>query len=394
MNTRDIVDVFDKYVIANYNRLPIAIEKGEGSWVWDVEGKRYLDLFPGWGVDGIGHCHPKVVKAIQEQAAKLLHVANNFYIPKQGELAKHISEKSFGGKCFFANSGAEAVESAIKLARLWGDPKGKHNIITMVDSFHGRTFGALSATGQEKFHKGIGPIVSGFKYVPFNDIEALKQAIDDTTCAIMMEPVQGEGGVNIGEAPYLQAARKLCDEKDILLILDEVQTAPGRTGKWFGFQHYGVEPDIMTMAKMLGGGVAIGGICAKPDVAEKLVLGTHASTFGGNPIACAAAVATFGAIDEENLLENAVMAGDRIRGHFNRMKDKFEFIKEVRVIGCMAAIELDRPGAQIVKRCIEKGLFINCTHDTVLRGLPSMAITPEEIDEGMSILEKALEEES
>ena len=394
MKTREVVATFEKYVISNYMRLPIAIEKGEGSWVWDVEGKRYLDLFPGWGVDGIGHCHPKVVKAIQEQAAKLLHVANNFYIPKQGELARHISEKSFGGKCFFANSGAEAVEAALKLARLWGAPQGKHEIVTMLDSFHGRTFGSLSATGQEKFHKGIGPILPGFKHVPFNDIDALKAAVGDATAAIMLEPVQGEGGVNIGDTAYLQGVRKLCDDKGILLILDEVQTAPGRTGKWFGFQHYGIEPDIMTMAKMLGGGVAIGGICAKPEIAEKLVPGTHASTFGGNPIACAAAVATFQAIEEEKLLDNAVMAGDRIRGHFNRFRDKFDFIKDVRVIGCMAALELTKPGAPVVKRCIENGLFINCTHDTVLRGLPSIAITAEEIDQGMAILEKALEEES
>jgi acetylornithine/N-succinyldiaminopimelate aminotransferase len=393
MNTKQIVAMYDKCVIANYKKLPVAIVKGKGSWVWDADGKKYLDLFPGWGVDGLGHCHPKVVKAVTDQLKKLLHVANNFYIEPQARLAQIISEKGFGGKSFFCNSGTEAVEAAIKLARVHSAPQNKFGIITMLNSFHGRTYGSLSATGQDKFHQGVGPVLPGFKHVPFNDLAALEAAIDKQTCAIMMEPVQGEGGVYIAKKDYLRSVRKLCTERGLLLILDEVQTSPGRIGKWFGHQHFGVTPDIMTMAKTLGGGIAIGGICAKPEIAAKLVPGTHAATFGGNPIACAAGIATFEAIEEENLLENAIKVGERIKAHFTRLKKKFSYVKEVRVLGCMAGMELTRPGAGITQRCLDNGLFINCTHDTVLRMLPSMATTAEEVDLAADILEKAMEGE-
>ena len=394
MKTREIIKLYDRYVMANYRRTPIAIVRGKGSHVWDAEGKRYLDLFPGWGVDGIGHCHPKVVAGVTAQLKKLLHVDNTCYMEPQARLAEIIAKKSFGGKSFFCNSGAEAVEGAIKLARVHNAPNGRFGIITMLNSFHGRTYAALSATGQEKFHTGVGPLLPGFKHVPFNDLKALEKAVDKTTCAIMLEPVQGEGGVVIATKEYMQGVRKLCDKKGLLLILDEVQTAPGRTGKWFGYQHYGITPDIMTMSKMLGGGIAVGGICAVPEVAKSLVPGTHASTFGGNPIACAAAIATFEAIEKEGLLKNAVAAEKRIRGHLVKMQKKFSFVKEVRVIGCMAALELDRPGAQIRRRCLDSGLLINCTHDTILRMLPSMAITAAEIAEGMEILGQVLAQES
>lgn len=393
MNTKETIALYEKYVIANYGRLPIAIVKGEGSRVWDADGRRYLDLFPGWGVDGLGHCHPHVVKAVQEQATKLFHVANNFYMPPQAILAGHIAEKGFGGKSFFCNSGAEAVEAAIKLARLHF--KGERDgVVTMLNSFHGRTFGALSATGQEKYHRGVGRLLPGFKHVPFNDLDAVAEAVDETTCAVLLEPVQGEGGIHIASKPFMQGLRRLCDERGILLICDEVQCAPGRTGKWFGYQHYDITPDIITMAKMLGGGMAIGGICARPEIAQSLVPGTHASTFGGNPMACAGAIATFEAIEQEGLLLRATAIGERFRRHLDAFAQTFDFVKEVRVIGCMVALELDRPAQPVVNRCIENGLFVNCTHDTVVRMLPALTIRDEEIDEGMAILKRALEDQT
>jgi len=392
MNTQETIALFEKYVIANYSRLPIAIVRGQGSHVWDAEGRRYLDLFPGWGVDGLGHCHPRVVRAVQEQAERLFHVANNFYIPPQGVLARHIAEKGFGGKSFFCNSGAEAVEGAIKLARLHF--KGERDtVITMENSFHGRTFAALTATGQDKYHQGVGRLLPGFKYCPFNDLAAVEAAVDESVCAVLLEPVQGEGGIHIATPEFLLGLRKLCDAHGILLIFDEVQCAPGRTGRWFAHQHYGITPDIMTLAKMLGGGLAIGALCATDEVARSLVPGTHASTFGGNPIACAGAIATFEAIEAEGLLDRASAIGRRFRDHLGRFADRFDFVREVRVLGCMVALELDRAGTPIVDRCIENGLFINCTHETVLRMLPAMTVSDEEIDEGMAILEKALEAE-
>ena len=393
MTTQDTIRQFERYVIQNYTRTPIVFVRGEGSRLWDADGRCYLDLFPGWGVNGLGHCHPRVVAAIREQAGKLLHVANNYYMEPQGRLAQIISEKSFGGQCFFCNSGAEAVESAIKLARLH-TPEGKYKIITMENSFHGRTLAAITATAQAKYQKGLDPLPAGFTYVPFNDVPAVEVAIDDATCGVMVEPIQGEGGINVPDADYLAALRALCDSRGLLLILDEVQTGAGRTGKWFGHQHFGVEPDIMAMAKALGGGVAIGAIAARPEVAKSLVPGTHASTFGGNPIACAAAIAAFEAIEEEGLLEHAARIGKYARGRFEALRERFSFIKDVRGLGVMIGIELDRPGADVVNRCLERGLLINCTHDTVIRLLPAMIVTQEEMDQGIAILEEAFSMES
>jgi len=389
MTKKETLELFERYVIPNYTRIPVVFVRGDGAWLWDADGKRYLDLFPGGGVNGIEHCHARVVAAIREQAGQLLHVANNYYMEPQGRLAKIISDRSFGGQCFFCNSGAEAVEAAIKLARLHTPPE-KYKIITMRNSFHGRTLAAITATAQPKYQEGFGPLPQGFVYVPFNDLDAVANVIDDATCAVMVEPVQGEGGINIPSPDYLSGLRRLCTERGLLLILDEVQTGVGRTGKWFAHQHYGVTPDIMTMAKALGGGTAIGGIEATPEVAKSLVPGKHASTFGGNPLACAAAIATFEAIEEEGLLENAARMGDYACGRFEELSAKFAFIKDVRVLGMMMGIELDRPGADIVKRCLDAGLLINCTHDTVLRMLPPMTTTKEQIDEGVRVLSEVM----
>jgi len=372
--------------------MPIAIARGEGSRIWDTEGKCYLDLFPGWGVDGIGHCHPRVVAALRDQAGTLLHVANHFYMEPQGRLAELIATRSFGGKCFFCNSGAEAVDGAVKLARL-ATGGTRYGVITMENSFHGRTFCGVSATGQAKYRQGMGPLLPGFKHVPFNDLDAVETAIDGTTGAVMLEPIQGEGGVNIAKPEFLQGLRRLCDGRGLLLIFDEVQTGVGRTGRWFGHHHFGVEPDIMTLAKSLGGGIAIGAFEARPEIAKYMVPGTHASTFGGNPMACRAAIATFEAIEAEDLLANARRVGERIGRRFAEFKTKFGFVKEGRTLGCMCGLELDRPGAPIVKRCLQKGLLVNCTHEKVIRLLPALTITAAEVDEGMDILEKTLAEE-
>jgi len=393
MTTQETLGIFDRCVIPNYGRSPVVFVRGEGSRLYDADGKAYLDLFPGWGVNILGHCHPKVVAAIREQAGKLLHVANNFYTEPQGELAELISDRSFGGQSFFCNSGAEAVEAAIKLARI-STPEGRYKIVTMENSFHGRTLTAITATAQPKYHKGFEPLPRGFTYVPFNDLAAVEGGIDDETCAVMFEVVQGEGGVNIADRECVEAIRELCNRHGMLLIFDEVQTGVGRTGEWFGHRWIGVEPDIITMAKGLGGGVAIGGIEAKKEVAKALVPGTHASTFGGNPLAAAAGCATFRAIEEEGLLENVRKQSAFIEQRLTEFKDQFPFIREVRVVGMMIGVDLDRSGADIVSRALEKGLNINCTHKTVLRMLPALNVTRAELEEGISILVEALEGET
>ena len=391
MNADKVIELFDKYVVPNYTRKPVVLVKGEGSYVWDSTGKRYLDLFPGWGCNGLGHCHPKVAKALKQQAGRLIHVDNTFYNELQGELAMLIAVHSFGGKCFFCNSGAEAVEGAIKFARI-ATPPGRNKVITMRDSFHGRTLAAITATGQDKYHRGIGPLSPGFDHVPYNDIDALAAAVDDETCAVLLEPVQGEGGVNLADESYLTRVRELCDGQNVLLILDEVQTGCGRTGEYFAHTLFGIDPDLMTLAKALGGGVAIGAIEARPDIADRIVPGLHASTFGGNPLACAAAVAMFKAIDEENLLENARTMGKHLRRRLRELAQETGLITEVRGRGLMVGAELTFPGADLVKACMENGLLINCTHDTVLRLLPPMTVSESEINEGITILADALQE--
>jgi acetylornithine/N-succinyldiaminopimelate aminotransferase len=300
-----------------------------------------------------------------------------------------LSKKSFGGKTFFCNSGAEANEAALKLARRHTD-KRKYKYITCESSFHGRTFAAVTATGQPKYHEGFLPMVPGFDYVPFNDIDALKEAFCDETAAVMIEPIQGEGGVNVATQEYMLAIRQLCDEHNALMILDEVQTGMGRTGKWFGYQHYDVEPDIITLAKALGGGVAIGAMMATPDVAASLVPGTHASTFGGNPLACAAGVAVIEAIEEEGLLENAIKMGEYAKSKLEALKEKHSIIDHVRGKGLMIGIQLTADGGDIVSKCLERNLRINCTHDTVLRFMPAMNITAEQLDAAIDILDNVL----
>ncbi len=390
MAKSSIIELYNNYVIPNYARNPIVFVKGEGVYVWDENGKRYLDLFSGWAVSSLGHCHPNVTKAMQEQAATLVHMPNIYYTGPQGILAKYISENSFNGQSFFCNSGAEANESAIKLARIHNSPKGKYKIITMGDSFHGRTLATITATAQPKYHTGFSPLVEGFTYVPFNNLGEVEKAIDNKTCGIMFEPIQGEGGINIADKEFMEGLRKICDDNDILLILDEVQSGMGRTGKYFAYQHYDIIPDIMTLAKSLGNGTAIGAMAASKEVAKSLIPGSHASTFGGNPLACAAAVAVFETIQSEGLLENAAEMGNYSFEQLSNLAKEFDVIKEVRGIGLMIGIELKIGASETVMKCMEAGLLLNCTHEKVIRLMPQLNVKKEHIDEGLEILKNVL----
>ncbi|MDK2794782.1 MAG: acetylornithine/N-succinyldiaminopimelate aminotransferase [Caldanaerobacter sp.] len=382
-----------KYLMNTYSRYPITLVEGKGTKVWDDKGNVYLDFIAGIAVNSLGHCHPALVNALKNQSEKLIHCSNLYWNENQIQLAKIIAENSFGDKVFFANSGAEANEGAIKLARKYASLKygsKRYKVISAKNSFHGRTFGALTATGQEKYHKGFGPLLSGFKYVPFNDIDALKETIDDEVCAIMLEVVQGEGGIHEATPEYIKAVREICDENDILFIIDEVQTGIGRTGKLFGYEHYGITPDIMTLAKGLGGGFPIGAIVAKED---KSVFspGDHASTFGGNPLACAAGIAVMKEITKEGFLDSVAQKGEYFKGKLESLKEKHSVIKEVRGKGLMIGCEMDMEEASdIVTKAMGKGLLINCISHNVLRFVPSLTVTEEEIDTAIIILDDVL----
>ncbi len=389
MTQDDVFEQYSQFVMNNYKRTKLVVAQARGSTFWDLDGRKYIDLFPGWGCSLLGHCHPRVVEAIREQAGRLIHVDNTFYTVEQGRLARMLSERSFGGRAFFCNSGTEANEAAIKLARKHAGP-GRYKIVTMEKSFHGRTYGGMSATAQSRIHSGFEPLVPGFVYVPYNDFDAVAAAVDDETAAVMLEPIQGEGGVNIPAEDYLPRLRDLCDDRNLLLILDEVQTGMGRTGKWFGYQHAGIEPDIMTLAKATAGGAPLGVTLARPEVADAFTPGTHASTFGANSLVVRAGLATIEAIEAEGLLERAVQVGETIAARVLEMRSRFAFIEGVRHRGAMIGVQLSVPGAEVVTAALELGLRVNCTQETVLRMLPAMTITNEELDEGLGILAEAL----
>jgi predicted acetylornithine/succinylornithine family transaminase len=391
---------FARYVIPNYRRFPVCLVRGEGSWVWDAEGHRYLDFFPGWGCNLLGHCPPRVVEAVRDQVGQLIHVPNTWFMEPQGAFAQALSERSLGcdlhpGQCFFCNSGAEANEAAIKLARAHGHAQGRYKIVTMEGGFHGRTFAALTATAQPKYHAGFEPMVPGFVYVPYNDLEAVARVLDHETAAVLVEPIQGEGGVNIPDPGYLPGLRRLCDERKVLLMLDEVQTGMGRTGHWFAYQQYDVaaEPDVLTCAKALAGGIAAGVMIARPQVAEVLKPGMHAATFGGNPIACRAGMATIETIEEDGLLERGLAIGERFRGQFEALRRELpERIREVRVRGVMIGLDLTFDASDVVSECLKRRLLINATHGHVVRLLPALTISDDQIDQGCAILAGVLRE--
>lgn len=393
MKKQDIIKDSEKYILSTYARTPAIFVKGKGMTLTDIDGKKYLDFFPGWGVNNVGHCHPKVMSAVRDQISKLIHIPNNFYIINQVKLAKEIIRCSFPGKVFFCNSGAEGCEAAIKFARAYG--KGdRTEIITMKKSFHGRTMGALAATGQPKYQQGFDPLPQGFQSVEFNDINAVKKAINPKTIAIMLELVQGEGGINIASKQYIEDLRKICDEKDILLIFDEVQTGMGRTGEIFGFKNYNVQPDLMVLAKGLGGGLPIGALVAKNKIADTFKPGMHASTFGGSPLVTKAALGTFKAIHSDKMLKNAKVLGKYIIEKLETLKDKFDCVIAVRGLGLMIGIELNIEGKEIFDECFKNGLIINCTQGNILRFMPALNVTKKQADKAIFILEKALERSS
>ena len=383
----------EKYVAQTYGRYPIALIRGKGTKVWDKNNKQYLDFVSGLAVDNLGHCHPAVVSAIKKQADKLLHVSNLYHIEPQSQLAEQLTSLCFADKFFFCNSGTEAVESAIKLARKFSFDQGhpeRTEIITMQNSFHGRTLGALSATAQKKYHTGFQPLLQGFNYVPFNNIQAVKKAISKKTCAVLVEPIQGEGGVNIPDPSYLKGLKSLCKNNGILLIFDEVQTGFGRTGSLFAHQLFKTKPDIMTVAKALGGGVAIGALGATNRVMKSFAPGTHAATFGGNPLACAAALASLKVITGKGFLKNTLETGAYFMKRLQELEQENPIVKSVRGKGLILAVELKKPGGEVVMECMENGFLINCIRQNVLRFLPPLNVTRKDINSLMLVLNKSL----
>lgn len=399
MDIRKIFEESSHYVMDTYNRMPVVLKKGRGVKVWGVNGKEYLDFVAGIAVNVLGHCHPKVVVAIQKQAQRLIHVSNFYYNEPQVKLAKLLVENSFADKVFFCNSGAEANEGAIKLARKYAKENLKpdrYEIITALNSFHGRTMATLTATGQERFHKGFEPLMPGFRYVQFNNLKDLESAINERTCAVMLEPIQGEGGIKIPSPDYLKGVREICDREGILLILDEVQTGMGRTGRLFGYEHYGIKPDIMTLAKGLGGGVPIGAILATERVASSFKPGSHASTFGGNPLCCASAIATIETILEDGIiLDQCRRMGEYLMKGLMELKDEYSnIIIDVRGMGLMIGMEMSTDCFEIVKDCLERGLIINCTAGNVLRFTPPLIVQKKDIDHMLDILDDVLRRRS
>ena len=394
MKEKKIKDLVDKNIMNTYRRTPIALVKGKGALVEDAQGRQYLDFVAGIAVCNLGHAHPKVVKAVRKQAKDLMHVSNLYYTRPQAEVAALLTKNSFADKVFFCNSGAEANEAAIKLARKYAHENlgpEKFELITMKDSFHGRTMATITATGQEKFQFGFTPLLDGFRYVPFNDPQALEAAITPRTCGIMLEPVQGEGGVIIPDEGYLERVREICDRHRLLMIVDEVQTGIGRTGKLFAYEYSGVKPDIMTLAKALGNGFPVGAMLATDEVARAFSPGNHASTFGGNPLAMAAVRATLKTILEDDILENCLETGAYFLEKLQQLKERHDIITDVRGKGLMLACSLSIEGAEIVTGCQEEGLLINCTGGKTLRFVPPLIITRQDVDKAVYILDDVME---
>lgn len=396
LDGESIFELSDRAVMHTYGRIRVAFVRGEGARLWDTEGRSYLDFVTGLAVNSLGHAHPRLKEAIAEAAGALLHTSNLYYIPSQAELAAALVERTGLDRVFFCNSGAEANEAAIKLARRYQKQAGrpeKTEIVTAINSFHGRTLATVTATGQTKYQQGFEPLPPGFRYVPLNDVAALKEVLGPATAAVLLEPIQGEGGIHPCTPEYLQAVRRLCDETGTLLILDEVQTGVGRTGRFLAAEHFGVKADVCTLAKGLGGGVPIGATLATEEAAKGFEPGSHASTFGGNPLACRAALAVLQVIDEENLLERVSQAGNRLAEGLDALRARFSAVAgERRGIGLMIGVELRVPGTDVLNRCREKGLLVNVIGGKVLRMLPPLNVQDEEVDEALSVLEEVFEE--
>jgi acetylornithine/N-succinyldiaminopimelate aminotransferase len=389
------MDRADRFMFQTYKRIPITLVKGDGCRVWDENGKEYLDFIGGIAVCALGHSSPILSKALHEQSQKLVHVSNLFYTQPQTELAQILVENSAGDRVFFCNSGAEANEAAIKLARrYWRDKSGseRHTILTMENSFHGRTMATLSATGQEKIRTGFDPLLDGFRYVPFNDLRALESSIDQSVLAVMVEPIQGEGGVVVPDPDYLTGVREICSNRGILLILDEIQVGMGRTGKLFAYQHFGITPDIITLAKSLGNGIPIGAMLAREELGGAFGPGSHATTFGGTPLITAGATAVVRSLLNDGWIENASVMGTYFKNELINLKQKHAVIRDIRGLGLIIGVELVIEGAEIVTACMERGFLINCVQDRVLRFVPPLIIGKEEIDPLIACLDEVLEE--
>ena len=394
--TDEFIEKDRRFVMQTYSRVPIALSHGRGAVVVDVEGREYLDFLGGLAVNVLGHCHPRVVEAIERQSSSLIHCSNLYYIPAQVELAERLVEVSGFDRAFFCNSGTEANEAALKLARIYAKKRygpSKYEIVSASNSFHGRTMGSLAMTGQDKYQRGFEPIPHGFARIRFNELNSLEPAITDRTCAVILEAVQGEGGVHVATRDFLKRVRELCDEKGALLIMDEIQCGMGRTGAMFAYSHFGIEPDMVTMAKGLGGGVPIGVLLAREEVAAAFEPGNHASTFGGNPLACSAALATLKAIEEERLVERARELGAYFVERLEQVAGRHGSIREIRGLGLMIGVELEFPGAGGVRACLERGLLTNCTAERVVRFLPPLTVSEEEIDRAVSVFEYSLSDE-
>jgi acetylornithine/N-succinyldiaminopimelate aminotransferase len=393
MNNAEIVELTHRNLVDVYGCLPIAFVRGHGAYLYDADGNRFLDFFCGLAVTSLGHGNPRVVRAIKEQAEKLTHVSNVFHTEPTARLTERLANRFGGGKVFLANSGAEANEAAIKLARRWGSGagNGRYEILATLGSFHGRTLATLSATGQEKYHQGFQPLMPGFRLLPFDDLAALDRARHDETVAVMVEPIQGEGGVVMPRPDYLKRLREFCDRNKMLLILDEVQTGTGRTGRFFAYEYAGIKPDMVTLAKALGGGLPIGAMIARPEIASSFTPGTHGSTFGGNPVACAAAVAVMDALDQDGVLENATSVGAYILERLRNFAKSCDRIAEVRGLGMIIGVVLKHDTRPIIDACIKDRLLVNGTAGNVLRLLPPLNLTREEADAGLNIIEKALQ---
>jgi acetylornithine/N-succinyldiaminopimelate aminotransferase len=393
MDTRKWMAEADRVMAATYKRTPVVFSKGAGCTLWDTDGRAYLDFVSGIAVCNLGHAHPAVADAVFEQAKTLVHVSNLYYTTPQTELAAWLVDHSFADRVFFCNSGAEANEAAIKLARKYFKDKGepdRYRIVSMIQSFHGRTMGTLSATGQDKIKQGFSPILEGFDFVPFNDFEAIREKIDASTCAILLEPVQGEGGIRSADPQFLENIRRLCDETGTLLIFDEIQTGIGRTGKLFAYEHFGVKPDIMTLAKALANGLPIGAMLAKESVAAAFVPGSHASTFGGTPLVTAASLCVLKTIERENIIGHCAEVGLYFKERLQELKSRHTCIVDVRGLGLLLGMELDRDGLPLVEACLETGFVINCVQGNTLRFVPPLIIGKSEIDRLIQCLDGIL----
>lgn len=393
MDIKTVVDETEKYYLPVFGRYPLVLDHGKGCRLYDADGNEYIDFLAGIAVNALGHAHPVLVNAIANQAAKLMHCSNLYYTEIQAKAVKVIAEVSGFDRVFLANSGAEANEGALKLARKYGKEKaaGKYRIITAVHSFHGRTMMTLTATGQPKYQHGYEPLPQGYEYVEYGDIAALEAAMGDDVCAVLLEPIQGEGGVHVPSDEYLRQARTLCDKYDALLIFDEIQTGVGRTGKWFAYMHSGVKPDVLTFAKGIGGGFPMGGFAVEEKLAHIFKPGDHGSTFGGNPLACAAAYACLTAIKAENLVDKAAVQGTYFKGELEKLQQKYpDKVKEVRGRGLILGMELCKEGKAVVESCLQEHVIVNCTAGNVIRLVPPLIVTKEEIDIVVAALDKAL----